>query len=363
MGRGWEAGARGQGLEIAAQRMLESAEFFGSITGYIFNMLFNDTEMHSDLRNPSWQSHLINLLVRARMRPHVYKPIDPVWVRANMGRPRNARELIARSTGAVMRLHEPQHGWPGGEIVSAREPSVNSPVLLYLHGGGYIACSPETHRILVGILAQRLQSIAYVPRYRLAPEHPFPAGLNDAISAYRHIVEHERIPPERVFLVGDSAGGGLALALGIAIRDQHLPRPAGIVTFSPWADLTGTSDSLEENSDRCAMFAGVTIRRAAQLYVGNADPYHPWVSPGHADFTGLPPVLVHASSDEVLRDDAIRVAEQARRAGVPVTFRLWRRVPHAWQFFARVLPEARQSLAEVDEFVRRHMSQQSAPTV
>lgn len=326
-------------------------------------MQFNADQAVITTRNPSWQSRVVNFLVRARMRPHVYKPIDPVWVRDNMGRPRSARAFIARSTGAIVRLQSPGNGWPGGEIVRARQMRDDAPVLLYLHGGGYIACTPETHRILTGTLVQRVGGVAWTPDYRLAPEHPFPAGLEDARSAYEYLIHVERIPPERVFLAGDSAGGGLALALAVVIRDLQLPRPAGLIMFSPFADLTGTSKSLDENSERCAMFAGITIRRASQLYVGDADPCHPWVSPVLADFAGLPPILVHASTDEVLRDDSIRIAERARAADVPVTFRLWPGVPHAWQFFERVLPEARESLGEVDEFVQKQLLQQHAPAV
>ena len=228
------------------------------------------------------------------------------------------------------------------------------PVVLYLHGGGFIACSPETHRMLVASLVRRIEGTAYVPQYRLAPEHPYPAALQDAQGAYRYLVETCGIAPTRLVLAGDSAGGGLALALALSLREADLPMPAAIVTFSPWTDLAATGDSLRENSDRCAMFAGETIRRAAQFYVGTTDPTFPLLSPLYGDFRGLPPLLVHASQDEVLRDDAIRVAHRAEAAGVVVRMRLWSRVPHVWQFFAKVLPEARQSLDEAAAFIRRY---------
>jgi epsilon-lactone hydrolase len=136
------------------------------------------------------------------------------------------------------------------------------------------------------------------------------------------------------------------------VRDGGLPMPAALVTFSPWADLSASGASLDENTDRCAMFAGDTIRRAAQFYLGDRDPFDPLVSPVYADLRGFPPMLVHASCDEVLRDDAVRVVQRAHDAGVKVTFRLWRHVPHVWQFFVAVLPEAKQSLADVVHFVR-----------
>jgi epsilon-lactone hydrolase len=306
--------------------------------------------------HPSWQSRLVHLLVRARMRPHAFRPIDPLWVRANMGRPRSARRLMARSTGAVLEARGAQAGWPGGEVVRWPTSAAHetAPVLLYLHGGGFIACSPETHRSLVGSLVRRVAGSAYVPCYRLAPEHPYPAALEDAQAAYRYLLDVERIAPSRIVIAGDSAGGGLALATTLAIRDAGWPMPAAVVAFSPWTDLASTGASLDENSDRCAMFAGETIRRAAAFYVGSADPRSPYVSPLYGDFAGFPPLLLHASLDEVLRDDAVRVAERARAAGVEVELSLWPHVPHVWQFFAAVLPEARESLAATSQFVQSH---------
>ena len=304
----------------------------------------------------SWQSRIVHLLVRARMRPHTDAQIDPLWVRQQMGKPRAARRWMARSTGATMELRAAGQGWPGGEVVSSPEHAPGAPVLLYLHGGGYIACSPETHRPLVASLVRRVLGRAFVPRYRLAPEHPFPAALDDALAAYRFLLEVERVAPEQIVLVGDSAGGGLALALAMAIRDAQWPNPAGLVAFSPWTDLAATGGSLEENTERCAMFAGDTIRRAARFYVGDADPTLPLISPLYGDFRGLPPMLIHASLDEVLRDDAVRVAEAARHAGVDVELQLWPHVPHVWQFFAAVLPEARESLAAATRFVLARMA-------
>jgi len=289
------------------------------------------------------------------MRPYAHQPIDPTWVRQNMGRPRGARRMMARSTGALMELLPRTGLWPGGERIHWPGATMDAPVVLYLHGGGFIACSPETHRPLVGSLVRRIVGTAFVPAYRLAPEHPFPAALDDARDAYRFLLA-QGIPPSRLVIAGDSAGGGLALALTLALRDEGIPLPAAVVTYSPWTDLATTGLSLEENSDRCAMFAGETIRRAARFYVGQADPTHPLMSPLYGDFHGIPPLLVHASHDEVLRDDSIRVAERAREAGVPVELRLWSHVPHVWQFFAAVLPEARESLDATARFIRQEVA-------
>lgn len=304
---------------------------------------------------PSWQSLFVNLLVRARMRPHALRPIDPLWVRSQMGRPRWARRMMARATRVSYRVQAATSGWVGGEVLSVANPSSDAPVVLYLHGGGYIACSPETHRSLVGSLVRRIGGRAYVPRYRLAPEHPYPAALEDAKATYRYLLDVERVDPSRLVVAGDSAGGGLALALVLAVRDAGWPMPAAVIAYSPWTDLAATGRSLDENSESCAMFAGDTIRRAAPFYVGEADPRTPYVSPLYGDFTGCPPMLLHASTDEVLRDDTLRLAERAQAQGVDVELTLWSRVPHVWQFFAAVLPEARDSLAATQAFISRHL--------
>lgn len=303
----------------------------------------------------SWRAHLVHWLVAARMRPHARRPIDPQWVRENMGKPRGARRLLARSTGANWQSVGREGGWPGGERVVWPAAGAAAPVLLYLHGGGFIGCSPETHRSLVGSLVRRTAGEAWVPRYRLAPEYPYPAALDDALNAYRHLLEVQRVAPSRLVVAGDSAGGGLALSLVLSLRAAGLPQPAAVVTFSPWTDLAVTGASADENSERCSMFAGETIRRAAAFYLGNADPRDPLVSPVYGTYEGFPPLLVHASTDEVLRDDAVRVAERARADGVTVEHRLWRRVPHVWQFFPAVLPEARESLALTAQFIGRHV--------
>lgn len=313
--------------------------------------------------NPSWQARLISLIVRARMRPHAHKPIDPGFVRAHIGRPRSVRQLMFHASGAHAEPIASDRAHPAGEWVVGRDSSGASPVFLYLHGGGYIACSPETHRPLVGSLTSRLKARAFVPAYRLAPEFPYPAALDDAIASYRYLLEEHQVDPSRIILAGDSAGGGLALATAMRIRDEGLPQPSSILLFSPWADMAVTGHSIDENTDRCAMFAGVTIRRAAPLYLGATDANDPGASPLYGDYHGLAPLLVHASTDEVLRDDAVRVAERAVAAGVTVQFRLWPGVPHCWQFFSAVMPEAAESLQMTEKFVRDHLAFHSETNV
>jgi acetyl esterase/lipase len=169
---------------------------------------------------------------------------------------------------------------------------------------------------------------------------------------YRHLLDDGQ-PATTLFLAGDSAGGGLTLALLQAVRDAGWPMPAGAVLFSPWTDLAMTGDSIETNAERDVLFHVSGLRAAAQLYLADL-PADDWrVSPLYGDFTGLPPILIQASDTEMLLDDATRVDEKARHARVDSTFRAWSAVPHAWQIFA-FLPEARQALKEAGEFIRRH---------
>lgn len=312
---------------------------------------------HTAEHAPSWQSRIVNMLVRARMRPYALRPLNPDYLRPKMGRPRSVRHLMLLASGARATQLESAPSHPRGDWVTPRHTSADSPVVLYLHGGGFFGCSPETHRPLVGSLVARLNAPAFVPDYRLAPEHPYPAALDDAVQSYRYLLNEVQPNAARIILAGDSAGGGLAISTAMRLRDEGLPQPAAIVTFSPWTDLAVTGKSIDENSERCAMFAGITIRRAAPLYLGSVSATDPGPSPLYGDFRELAPLLIHAGTDEVLRDDAVRVAERAEAAGVTVEFRMWPRVPHVWQFFAGVLPEAAESLQLTAQFVNRNLHQ------
>jgi acetyl esterase/lipase len=155
-------------------------------------------------------------------------------------------------------------------------------------------------------------------------------------------------------VAGESAGGGLALSLMLALRAAGVPLPAAAALFSPWTDLAATGDSIRTNSGRCAMFNGPDVAASARYYLGDTDPRNPLASPLYADLAGLPPLLIHAGADEVLRDDSTRLAERARAAGVPVELKIWPVVPHAWQLAPHLIPEARQSLRESAAFLRVH---------
>jgi acetyl esterase/lipase len=296
---------------------------------------------------------LADLAIRWRFKRHALRPLDVPWARERIGRPLWMRRVV---TPAVRRSGV-RTGAVSSELLlppDVAAPSAVERALLYVHGGGYIACSPATHRPLAARLAREWRALAVVPDYRLAPEHPFPAARDDVLAAWRVMVDTFGVDPAHAVWAGDSAGGGLALAAALACADVGLPRPAALVAFSPWTDLACTGASLRENAARCAMFAPAQLEAAARLYVGEASPFDPGVSPLHGNLGALPPLCVHASTDELLRDDALRLAERARAAGVTVALRTWRGVPHVWQFLAGFLPEARESLDEATAFVRHH---------
>jgi monoterpene epsilon-lactone hydrolase len=223
--------------------------------------------------------------------------------------------------------------------------------ILYFHGGAYIAMSARSYRTITSRLAIWSDARLFALDYRLAPEHPFPAALDDAVAAYRALVD-AGTPPGHIVVAGDSAGGGLALALLVALRDAGDELPAGAVLFSPWTDLAATGQSLIDNDRADALFFGAWVAPVARHYLGDTLATNPLASPVYADLAGLPPMLVQVSGTEVLLDDSRRVVENARRAGVEATLRVWPGLPHVWQFFATILPEARAALREAAAFVR-----------
>ena len=243
----------------------------------------------------------------------------------------------------------PLGGTPGEWIEGPQPADIT---LLYLHGGGYFACSAESHRpITVSFALQGFR--VYAPDYRLAPENPFPAAVDDATAAYRGLLASGH-SPQSIVIAGESAGGGLALSLMLALRAAGVPLPAAAALFSPWTDLAATGESIRTNARRCAMFNGPDIGPSARYYLGKTDPRHPLASPLYADLCGLPPLLIHVGADEVLLDDSTRLADRARAAGVPVEIKVWPVVPHAWQLAAHLVPEGRQSLRESAAFLRTH---------
>jgi acetyl esterase/lipase len=225
--------------------------------------------------------------------------------------------------------------------------------LLYLHGGGYVLGSINTHRELVSRLSRAGGVRALALDYRLAPENPFPAAVNDATVAYRWLLS-QGAKPERTAIAGDSAGGGLALATLVAIRDAKLPLPAAGVCLSPWADMEGVGASMTSKAKEDPVVQKEGLLGMAKLYLGGADPKTPLAAPLHADLRGLPPLLIQVGSAETLLDDSTRVAERAKAAGVKVDLQVWNEMIHVWQLFAPFLPEGQQAIEKIGAFIREY---------
>ena len=283
----------------------------------------------------SWQAHALDAMIRVTVKRKLKNQADIESARAALG----GSELPAPQTVSYT---QDAVGGVIGEWITAPETPADAPTLLYLHGGGYFACSPRTHRPLTAAFAHAGFRV-YAPNYRKAPEHPFPAAIEDADKVFSALLAGGT-PPGRIVAAGDSAGGGLTLALMLTLRDSGRTLPAAAALFSPWTDLAATGASVQENVKRDAMFWAPGIKTGAAFYLGDTDPQNPLASPLYAELAGLPPLLVHAGERELLRDDSTRLAERARAAGVHVELRVWDVVPHVWQLAQNFVPEARESV-------------------
>ena len=222
--------------------------------------------------------------------------------------------------------------------------------VLYLHGGAYVLGNAHGYRAMAGELARSSRARVLAINYRLAPENLFPAALEDGVASYRHLLD-AGFPPERIAIAGDSAGGGLALGVLLAIRDDGLPLPACGAVISPWADLTCSSPSMESRADTDFILTASRLRGRAAAYLGGGSVEHPHASPAFGDYTGLPPLLIQVGEAEILLDEAIAVADRAAHAGVRVTLEVWPGMPHVWHRFLAVLDEGREGLASVGAFI------------
>jgi epsilon-lactone hydrolase len=225
--------------------------------------------------------------------------------------------------------------------------------ILYLHGGYFISGSIESHRHLAGNIAYTAQARALIIEYRLAPEHRFPADVEDAVAAYEWMLE-QGSEPGQVFLAGDSAGGGLVLSCLLALKERGLPNPAGGVCLSPAADLTFSGKSWKNNLKKELIVNPYTAEKLQSIYLGDADAHNPLASPVFGDLRGLPPILIQVGSDELLLSDAETFTERARQAGVEVRLEVWPGMQHVWQYAASRLPEGRQAIDKIGEFIRQH---------
>ncbi|WP_432879330.1 alpha/beta hydrolase [Kribbella sp. CA-245084] len=232
-------------------------------------------------------------------------------------------------------------------------------VILYLHGGSYVVGSARTGANLAAPLSRRSGVPALSLDYRLAPEHAFPAGLHDALAAYRELVESG----QNVVIVGDSAGGGLGLATMIAARAEGLPLPVGAVLLSPWTDVSLKSPSMDSRGEDDPLFSRANMAESAELYLGGADPKNELASPVFADLKGLPPLLVQVGTAEILLDDSLRLVARAAEQDVDVSLDVVAGAPHVFQYFAGFMSEADESLDHAATFIKNRLRDKSVGAV
>jgi epsilon-lactone hydrolase len=226
--------------------------------------------------------------------------------------------------------------------------------VLYLHGGGYVLGSIDTHRELAARISEASGARCLVIDYRLGPEHRFPAAVDDAVAAYRFLLD-SGYSPAHLAIAGDSAGGGLTMATLVALRDAKLPLPATAVGLSPWVDLTGDSATMTSKAAVDPMVQRGPLLTLAGHYLGKADPRAPLASPLFADLKGLPPLLIQVGESETLLDDSKSFSERARKAGVEVELEVWPEMIHVWQAFAALLPEGREAIARIGAHLRKRL--------
>jgi acetyl esterase/lipase len=289
----------------------------------------------------SWQAHVADALIRFQFKRRFRRA-------KSIAEARRIMEGGSLAIPAGVTFEPGTVGGVPGEWARAARVSATR-TLLYLHGGGYIACTPKTYRPITGAYAKQGFDV-FTPDYRLAPEHMFPAALQDAEAAWHGLVALGHAPSS-LTVSGDSAGGGLTLALLVSLRDKGDTLPAAAALFCPWTDLAATGASVVSNVSRDAMLWGPGLSDFGKHYLGDTDPKTPLASPLYANLAGLPPLLIHVGSREILLDDSVRLAERARAAGVPVELRIWPVVPHVWQL-VQFVPEARESMKIAATFLR-----------
>lgn len=295
----------------------------------------------------SLRAQLMNAYLKWKVKSKPLHLIDADILRANMDAyaPKRIPKWISiepvDEDGVKGEWHRSANAEPGRTI-------------LYLHGGGYVFGSAKSHRNLTFALARASAANVFSLDYRLAPEHPFPAAVEDAFAVWRRLISEGR-DRARTIVAGDSAGGGLALALMIACKDEGLALPAGAVLYSPLTDLAVTGASIEKNAKSEAMFMPGCIAGGVHRYLAGADPRTPLASPLHADLVGLPPVLIFASADEALLDDSTRLHEKLLQAGGASTLVVEKGLMHIWPIYAGRIPEAMRTIRRSAAFIAQRL--------
>lgn len=295
-------------------------------------------------------------------------PLAPTWVpresprdraqstvkKATKNASKNTANNIAAETTSAPSADQTSH--PAGfQGLWLGAPDAHD-ILYYLHGGGYVIGSPATHRDLVENICAAADMKAFVPDYRLAPEHPFPAALDDSLAGYRWLLA-QGYQADRIHFAGDSAGGGLALASCLRAKQENLPQPKSLTLLSPWTDLTVSGASYTDRAERDPMLAAKLVPDAVAFYIGSHDASNPLISPLWGDLSGLPPVYVQVGTEEILFSDSAVLVEKIRAAGGTAELEIWPDMPHVHQLAFRFVPEGRQAIQKLAENLRQNRSQ------
>lgn len=296
----------------------------------------------------SIQSFITNLVLRHQFKRQGRGPLNVQKARHMVSKMAKRYPPPPKSITHTPVPPQAQHQLCAAEWLSVAHPKHT---VLYFHGGGYFFCGLDTHRPTCAYLARTAQARVLSVDYRMAPEHVFPAAVDDAVAWWQELLR-QGTDPKTVVFAGDSAGGGLALACMVAARDQGLPLPAGAILFSPWSDLSCSGETMKTLADADVMFNPESLPEAAALYLAGKPTTTPLASPLFANLKGLPSLMIHASRHEILLADSTRLHERAMAQGVTSEIHLRAKMPHVWPTML-MLPEARQTLKECGEFIAR----------
>lgn len=296
----------------------------------------------------SWQFRVYKLMLWLQKRPQMLDGSRSIAeARLNQERLLSHLKPPPTSTCAAVMVDDVPAEWILADGVE------NGRIILYLHGGAYCLGSINTHRALAAHIGSAAQARTLIIDYRLAPEHHHPAALDDAAAAYKWLLTQGH-SPQNIAVVGDSAGGGLTLAMLLKLREENVPMPGAAVTLSPWTDLAGTGTSMKQKRSVDYILSQQFLSKSAKMYTNGHSLENPFISPVYASFGKLPPLLIQVGTDEILLDDAIRLAEKAQADGVDVTLDVWERMLHVWQMGAPYIPEAKAAVAQIGAFIRQH---------
>ena len=292
---------------------------------------------------PSLRSKIITWNLKRTVKSQPLHELEPELLRTEFKSfapkkpPRDVTQAIVEEGAIRGEWHKPKI-------------SENGRTILYFHGGGYYFGSAEAYRGLTYALARECKADVFSLDYRQAPEDPYPAAVEDAVAAYQWLLANGR-DPKNINIMGDSAGGGLSIALLLALKERGIQMPAGAVIYSPWADMSVSGASIDENNESDAMFTKPVIIGGAEKYLAGADPKSPLASPIFGDLAGLPPINIYASADEILRDDAVRLHERLQEAGVQSTLTIEKGLTHIWPLYVGKMPEAIKTIRETATFI------------